>query len=72
MLEAEIRESSGILETSSEEKASTEQSIVSAPDHVRKQEFDVVSAHKLSKICSSNPCKDNRLLDVLKQRIDDN
>ncbi|KAF7816090.1 cell division control protein 6-like protein B-like [Senna tora] len=41
MLEAEIRESTGVLEISSEEKASPEQKLA-APECTKKQELDVV------------------------------
>ncbi|XP_061340641.1 cell division control protein 6 homolog B-like [Gastrolobium bilobum] len=42
MLEAEIRESACNLNTSLEEKSSSQQSLATAPDFMKKQEFDIV------------------------------
>lgn len=55
MLEAEIRKSACNLNTSLEEKLSSEQNLATALDAMKKQEFDIVSDKNLFLICNAYP-----------------
>ncbi|XP_057433818.1 cell division control protein 6 homolog B [Lotus japonicus] len=52
ILEGEIRESASNLDTSLEEKSSTEQNLATDPDFVKKQEFDIVRIDHMARALS--------------------